>query len=216
MTETKTDTLGVLNKYKIFIGIGIAVAVSIASGTITFVKAKSRKEEAAWQSMWRINNDLAKAVQSGKTEKDKNEALNNAIEAFKYVEETSASSGTMPWILFQMGNIYYDLKKYDEAIRSYNDFLQRYSGHPIAFMVKQSLGYAYEEKGLLQEAGGQFNDAVLSDKIFLLAQQGWDAGRCYDKLGQKENAIRSYTKAIDTAPDSIWASLSRYRLSIIK
>lgn len=216
MTESKSDILRILNKYKIFIGIGLAVAISIASGVVIFVKAKSRKEETAWQSMWRINSDLAQASQTGKTEKEKNEALNTAIEEFEYIKETSASSGIMPWVLFQMGNIYYELKKYDEAIRIYNDFLQRYRGHSIAFLVSQSLGYAYEEKGLLQEAGNQFTDTLLSNKVFLVAQQGWDAGRCYDKLGQKENAIRNYTKAVDSDPDSIWASLSRYRLSIIK
>lgn len=216
MTDTKSDILGVLNKYKIFIGIGVAVAISIAAVTVTFVKAKSRKDETAWQSMWRINSDLAMAAQAGKTEKDKNEALNNAIESFEYIEEALASSGTMPWILFQKGNVYYELKNYDEAIRAYNDFLQRYSGHPIAFLAKQSLGYAYEEKGLLEEAGNQFNDNLLSNKVFLLAQQGWDAGRCYDKLGQKENAILNYNKAVEAEPDSIWASLSRYRLSVIK
>lgn len=215
MTE-KSDILGVLNKYKFFIGIGIAVAVSIAVGTVTFVKAKSRKDETAWQSMWRINSDLAKSAQAGKTEKDKNEALDNAIESFEYIEEALASSGTMPWLLFQKGNVYYELKKYDEAIRTYNDFLQRYSGHSIAFLVKQSLGYAYEEKGLFEEASNQFNDNLLSNKAFLLAQQGWDAGRCYDKSGQKENAIRNYNKAVEAEPDSIWASLSRYRLSVIK
>ena len=50
----------------------------------------------------------------------------------------------MPWVLFQLGNIYYSLKNYDEAIRAYNDFLDKYGSHPLAPIAKQSLGYAYE------------------------------------------------------------------------
>ncbi|MBE7446876.1 MAG: tetratricopeptide repeat protein [Planctomycetia bacterium] len=127
-----------------------------------------------------------------------------------------SSSNATPWVVFQLGNVYYSLKNYDEAIRTYNDFLDRYSGHPLLPIVKQSLGYAYEEKGILQEAVRQFEEILAAGNSFLIAQGNWDAGRCYEKLGQTSDAIRLYTKAIELSPDSNWATMSQYRLSVIR
>jgi len=215
MKASTLNVLKTLNKYKVFIGIGIGIAIAAGGGTAFFVTEKARRTEAVWQSLWKINNDLAMAVQ-GKGEKDRTAALSTAADAYKYIKDNMSSSSASPWVLFQLGNVYYSMKNYDEAIRAYNDFLDRHSGHPLTLIVKQSLGYAYEEKGLLQEAVKQFEDISAASNSFLVAQGNWDAGRCYEKLGQTSDAIRSYTKAIGLSPDSIWATMAQYRLSAIR
>lgn len=216
MKETTLQVLKTLNKYKVYIGIGVGVAIAAGGGTTFLVTEKARKAEAVWQSLWKINSDLAMSAQQGKGEKDRTAALSTAADAYKYIKDTMSSSSATPWVLFQLGNVYYSLKKYDEAIRAYNDFLDRSSGHPLLPIVKQSLGYAYEEKGLLQEAVKQFDEISAAGNSFLVAQGNWDAGRCYEKLGQTSDAIRSYTKAIELSPSSTWATMSQYRLSVIR
>ena len=210
------NILKVLNKYKVIIGIGIGAAIGIGVGTSFLVTGMARKTETVWQSIWKINNDLATAAQRGKEEKDRNAALATAADAYKYLRENASSSNATPWILFQMGNIYYSLKNYDEAIRAYNDFLNKCGGHLLVPIVKQSLGYAYEEKGLFQEAVRLFEEDASANAGLFAAQKGWDAGRCYEKLGQTNDAIRSYTRAIEFSPNSNWATLSQYRLSAIR
>ena len=204
-----------LNKYKVFIGIGVGIAIAAGGGTAFLITEKARRVETVWQNIWKINNALAMAVQ-GKAEKDRTAALSTAADAYKYIKDNMSSSSASPWVLFQLGNVYYSLKNYDEAIRVYNDFLNRYSRHPLSPIVKQSLGYAYEEKGLLQEAVKQFEGISAVSNNFLVVQGNWDAGRCYEKLGQTNDAIRSYTKAIELSPDSIWATMAQYRLSVIR
>ncbi|OHB41638.1 MAG: hypothetical protein A3G70_02900 [Planctomycetes bacterium RIFCSPLOWO2_12_FULL_39_13] len=217
MKEATLNALRTLNKYKAVIGIGIGVAIAIGAGVTFFITEKSRKTEMVWQSMWKINSDLAMAAQrQGMDVKDRNAALNTAADAYRYIKDNMSSSSATPWVLFQVGNIYYGLKNYDEAIRTYNEFLSKYSGHSFAPIVKQSLGYAYEEKGLLMEAVKQFNDVSMTNNNLLAAQEGWDAGRCYEKLGQTNEAIRSYTQAVELSPNSNWAVMSQYRLSVIK
>lgn len=216
MKEATLNALKTLNKYKVFIGIGIGVAIAAGGGTAFFVTEKARKAEAVWQSLWEINDDLVTAVQQGKGEKDRTAALSTAADAYKYIKDNLSSSSATPWVVFELGNVYYGLKNYDEAIRTYNDFLHKYSGHSLAPIVKQSLGYAYEEKGLLQEAVKQFEDISVAGNNFLVAQGNWDAGRCYEKLGQTSDAIRSYTKTIELSPNSNWATMAQYRLSVIR
>lgn len=215
MKEATLQTLKTLNKYKVYIGTGIGISIAIAAGVTFFVTQKVQKAESAWQALWKINNDLATASQQGKVEKDRNAALSTAAEAYKHVKDTMSSSSASPWVLFQLGNVYYSLKNYDGAIREYNDFLGKYSGHPLTPVVKQSLGYAYEEKGQFQEAVRQFNE-ILAHNNFLGAQAKWDAGRCYEKLNQINEAVNAYTQVIALSSNSNWATMAQYRLSALK
>lgn len=216
MKETALTVLKRLNKYKIYIAIGVGIAIAAGGGSAFFVIQKAKKDDFAWKNFWRINNDLATAVQQGKGEKEKTAALGTTAEAFKYMRDNLSSSSATPWVVFQLGNVYYRLKNYDEAIRAYSDFLSSYSGHSLVPIVKQSLGYAYEEKGLFPEAVKQFEDISANSHNFLVAQGNWDAGRCYEKLGQTSDAIRSYTKTIELSPNSNWATMAQYRLSVIR
>lgn len=197
-------------------GIGVGIAIAAGGGTAFFITEKARKSEVVWQNLWKINKDLAMAAQQGKGEKDRTTALNTAADAYKYLRDNTSSSSATPWVLLQMGDAYYNLKNYDEAIRAYSDFLEKHSGHPLVLIVKQSLGYAYEEKGLFPEAVKQYEDITVAGNNFLVAQGNWDAGRCYEKLGQISDAIRSYSKAIELSPNSNWATLAQYRLSAIR
>lgn len=216
MKETALNALKTLNKYKVYIGIGVGIAIAAGGGSAFWVTQKARKNEFAWQNLWKINNDLAAAVRTGKAEKDRTAALNATADAYKYMRENLSSSSATPWVLFQLGNVYYSLKNFDEAIRTYHDFLTRYSGHTLAPVVRQSLGYAYEEKGLFQDAVRQFEDISVNSHHFLVPQGNWDAGRCYEKLGQTNDAIRSYTKTVELSPNSNWATMAQYRLSVIR
>ena len=100
------------------------------------------------------------AQRQDKEGKERIAALNTAADAYKYIRDNMSFHAT-PWVLFQLGNIYYSLKNYDEAVRAYNNFLDKYSSHPLAPIAKQQLGYAYEEKGLLKEAIKQFEDVLV-------------------------------------------------------
>lgn len=216
MKETAVNVLKALEKYKIYIITGVIIAIATGGASAFFVSQRAKKNEFAWQNLWKINDDLATAVQQGKGEKDRTAALSTTADAYKYMKDNLPSSSAAPWVVFQLGNVYYRLKNYDEAIRAYQDFLARYGSHPLYILVKQSLGYAYEEKGLFQEAVKQFEDILAYGNNFLVTEGNWDAGRCYEKLGQVSDAIRSYTQTIELSPNSNWATMAQYRLSAIQ
>ena len=212
----KQSTLQTLDKYKGIIGIGVGVAIAIGVGVTFLISHKSHSADEAWEGVSRVNAELvASTRQSAKDEKSRNDALSKAAEAYKSLKAANPSSSVMPWILFQLGNISYSLKNYDDAIREYNAFLDGYSGHPLTAMIRQSLGYAYEEKGLFQDAIRQFEGASAANSA-LLAQEGWDSGRCYEKTGQTNEAIRLYTRTVELSPNSNWAAMAQYRLSLIR
>ncbi len=215
-TPTTESTLKTLDKYKGVIGIGVGVAIAIGVGVTFLVSHKSHSADEAWQGVSKVNSDLAASVrQSAKDENSRIAALSKAAEAYKSLRASNPSPSVTPWILFQLGNISYNLKNYDDAIREYNDFLDGYSGHPLTAIIRQSLGYAYEEKGLFLDAIKQYEGASVANSA-LLAQEGWDSGRCYEKTGQTNEAIRLYTRTVELSPNSNWAAMAQYRLSLIR
>lgn len=216
MNESIYNVLRILDKYKVFISIGVGITIAAVAGFVSFRTIKERRTEAAWQSLWRVNNDLTIALErQGKEGKEREAALSTAADAYKYIRGNMSSTSAAPWILFQMGTVHYNLKNYDEAVRAYNDFLHTYSGHPIAPLVRQSLGYAYEEKGLLPEAIKQF-EHIAKYNNFLAVQARLDSGRCYENLGQTNDAIRSYTRVVELSPNSNWSTMAQDRLSVIR
>ncbi|MCF6158635.1 MAG: tetratricopeptide repeat protein [wastewater metagenome] len=216
MNESTANIIKTLNKYKVYIGIGVGVAIAASAGSLSFITMNKKKTQAAWQNLWKINKDLTMALEPrGKEAKERDAALSSAANAYKYIRDNMSSTSATPWVLFQLGNVSYRLKNYDEAIQAYNDFLNRYRSHSLSPIVRQSLGYAYEEKGLLSEAVQQF-ETVAAQNSFLTAQVEWDAGRCYEKLGQTDDAVRSYTRAVELSPNSSCATLAQYRLSAIR
>ena len=77
------------------------------------------------------------------------------------------------------------------------------------------IGLCLRGKGLFQEAIKQFEWVSLANSSFT-AQEGLDAGRCYEKLGQTNDAIRLYTRTVELSPNSNWAAMAQFRLSLIR
>ena len=105
MKETTLKVLRTLNKYKVIIVIGgIGVAIALGAGAVYFTTEKTRRTDAVWQSLWKINNDLAASAQrQDKEGKERIAALNTAADAYKYIRDNMSSSSATPWVLFQLG-----------------------------------------------------------------------------------------------------------------
>lgn len=216
MKETAVNVLKALEKYKIYIITGVIIAIATGGASAFFVSQRAKKNEFAWQNLWKINDDLATAVQQGKSEKDRTAALSTTADAYKYMKDNLPSSSAAPWVVFQLGNVYYRLKNYDEAIRAYQDFFSSIWQSSPLYSCKTVFRICLRRKGLFQEAVKQFEDILAYGNNFLVTEGNWDAGRCYEKLGQVSDAIRSYTQTIELSPNSNWATMAQYRLSAIQ
>src|SRR3989337_4182422 len=107
MKEATLHVLRTLNKYKVIIIIGIGVAIALGAGAVYFVTANARRTETVWQSLWKINNDLAASAQrQDKEGKERIAALNTAADAHKYILDNMSSFRATPWGLFQLGDIF--------------------------------------------------------------------------------------------------------------
>lgn len=199
-----------IKEHKLSLGVAALLAGGLAIATTSYINKKTREYEQAWKRIGELTLDLN--VAQFQEPKVRQEAVSKAIEEYKSMLENVSAGKAAPWLLYELGNSQYVAQKYDEAIATFKDFLTRYSDHPLVPFVRQCLGYAFEEKDHFDAAIQYLQGNAPKDNPFLLAQERWDIGRCYEKMGRIEEAKRSYQEAIGASPNSPWAELAQYRL----
>jgi outer membrane protein assembly factor BamD (BamD/ComL family) len=168
-----------------------------------------------WSRVYQINYELAVAQNEGPQEKT--EAIEGAISEYTFLKDNLSTTGATPWLLLELGNAQYKAAKLDEAIITYREFLARFDKHPLAPIIRHSLGYVLEEKGELKEAIEQFEKiANTPESTYLKAQVKLDTGRCYEKLGKLTSAVAAYKDVIGSFPESSCAKMAAYRLEDIE
>ena len=196
---------------KLWIAIGFAVAVAAGVPTYLYQQKGANDLGEVWSRIYRMNYEVAAARQEGPEKK--REAIEGAIKEYTFLKDNLSATGATPWLLSELGNAQYNIKKYDDAILTYREFISRYGSHPLIPVIRQSLGCVLEEKGQLKEAIEQFEEIAKDpEATYLKAQVGLDTGRCYEKLGQTNSAVAAYKDIVATYPESGCAKMAKYRL----
>ena len=164
---------------KIWIAIGFAVAVAAGVPSYLYRQKGANDLNEVWSRIYRMNYEVATAQQGGPEKKK--EALEGAISEYTFLKDNLSTTDATPWLLLELGNAQYNVKKYDEAILTYREFIKRFGHHSLTPVIRQSLGYALEEKEQLKEAIEQFEEIAKDpEATYLKAQVALDAGRCYE------------------------------------
>jgi outer membrane protein assembly factor BamD (BamD/ComL family) len=197
---------------KIWIAIGFAVAVAAGVPSYLYRQKGANDLNEVWSRIYRMNYEVATAQQGGPEKKK--EALEGAISEYTFLKDNLSTTDATPWLLLELGNAQYNVKKYDDAILTYREFIKRFGHHSLTPVIRQSLGYALEEKEQLKEAIEQFEEIAKDpEATYLKAQVALDTGRCYEKLGQLNSAVVAYKDIIVTFPESGCAKMAKYRLT---
>ena len=195
----------------LWIAIGLAVVVAAGVPTYLYQQKGANDLGEVWSRIYRMNYEVAAAQQEGPEKK--REAIEGAIKEYTFLKDNLSATGATPWLLSELGNAQYNIKKYDDAILTYREFISRYGSHPLIPVIRQSLGCVLEEKGQLKEAIEQFEEIAKDpEATYLKAQVGLDTGRCYEKLGQTNSAVAAYKDIVATYPESGCAKMAKYRL----
>ncbi len=210
--ETGQRLLKFINENMITVGIIVAFIIAIPSGIWVFNVKKRSASEYTWYRMSQINSELLAAEQPN----DYDKRISETIGAYIDIKTNQTTTDATPWLLLRLGNAQYDNSKFDDAIETYRELIKKYPHHPAVSIVRLSLGYAYEEKGLLQDALQQFKEITGEDNPFIKTQRALGMGRCYEKLGSTDMAKKAYNEVIELSPGSDAARLARYRLESLE
>ena len=127
-----------------------------------------------------------------------------------------ADSEFLPEILYEEGWAKQNLSQPDEALTFYEDVTAK-TDREVAARARFMIGEIYFEKKNHAEAIKNFFKAAYGYGYpQWQANSQYEAGRCFEVLGKKDQARKSYQEVVEKFPESDKASLAKQRLEALK
>ncbi len=125
-----------------------------------------------------------------------------AIKALQSVIERYPRLTALPRAAYQLGNLHYQAKAFDEARKAYQRCLSKGARGTFAALCRLGLGYAWEAQGEYAKALTAFEGALkgLTPQDFLYAELLMNVARSYALLGQSDRAREVYTRLLKELP----------------
>jgi tetratricopeptide (TPR) repeat protein len=115
------------------------------------------------------------------------------------------------------GNIHLWLGEFEEATKSYQNFLQKAGKRKLyRLFAMEGLGYAYEGKKDYEKALQAYQKILDEGENFQLANAYLDMGRCYEKLGKKKEALENYKVFLKVSQKSMMTNEVLRKISILE
>lgn len=106
-------------------------------------------------------------------------------------------------VLYQ-GNLHLRLGDFEEAIQSYNRFLQRAGKEKLyRSFALEGLGYSFEGKKDYEKAISAYQKILEIGEDFQKGNAYLGMGRCYEKLGKNKEALEQYRSFLKISQKSI-------------
>jgi tetratricopeptide (TPR) repeat protein len=209
--EVKSAALEALDKIKerqkqVIIGVAVIVAIVVLYAAYA-IYSSSMSDKA-----YSLEREAYKYYYGEITDKSLPEEARwkKALELYK----KSADAKVTPSALFYIGNCYYNLKDYDNAIKEYSRFADKFSGDKrILPLVYQKLSSAYfktNQKDKALAALGKLagvDNGIFKDTALVLE------ARYYDSAGEKGKALEKYREIKTGYPASPWSAEANARVS---
>ena len=126
-----------------------------------------------------------------------------AVKQYKDLLTAYPRSNAAVFASYRLGNLYFKVNRYDEAIGFYNQYLEKASrSNDLTTLVLSALGASYESKKDLKKALEHYEKAIITpaDNGFV-AVNYQNAARIYEEMNNKAKALEYYKKALAITVD---------------
>jgi len=198
------DTLKERKKTALTYGAGILVILIVIVSFLVYNYTSQKKAKIFEYEAYKIYyNTPAQSV-------TKEEQYKKALDIFKKAYDTRKS----PTSLFYIAACYYEIGKYDDALKTLKDFTQRYSKEDRFIpLVYQKIATVYLKKGDINEATKtldtlySLNSDIYKDLALI------EYGRLLEKAGKVEEAKKKYKELTTRFPNSPFMDEAKAKLS---
>ncbi len=193
---------------------GIVVLIILLS-VFFYQRWEKKNEEEAYQK-FSLAVEIYQMVSSPSREGSPSE-YKNVLE--KFDEVITKFSRTFPGktSFLYKGNIHLRLGEFEEATKSYQNFLQKAGKRKLyRLFAMEGLGYAYEGKKDYEKALQAYQKILEEGENFQLANAYLNMGRCYEKLGKKREALENYKGFLKVSQKSTMTNAVLRKISILE
>ncbi|MFB3884993.1 MAG: YfgM family protein [Thermodesulfobacteriota bacterium] len=194
---------------------GGIVLLIILSAVFLYLRWEKKSEEEAYRK-FSLAESLYQMVSSPYREgspSDYKSVLDKFDEVVKKFPKTSYGKLSL---LYQ-GNIHLRLGEFEEAIGSYQAFLQKAGREKLyRTFAMEGLGYSYEGKKEYERAVQSYEKVLGEGETFQLGDAYLSMGRCYEKLGKKKEALENYKAFLKASQRSTMTNGVLRKISILE
>jgi tetratricopeptide (TPR) repeat protein len=145
------------------------------------------------------------------------EARAEAIKALQSIVERYPRLRALPQAAYQLGNLHYEAKNFEEARRAYQLALDKGASEPLGTFCRLGIGYAWEGQGEYARALAAFQDALQRiPKDFLREDALLSIARAHELLKQPDQAREAYQRVLKEFPQSRKSADIRARLASLE
>jgi len=197
--------------YRRILASGLTLIIILVA-IFLFHKWEEKKEAEAYQS-FAAALEVYQTVNSPYREESPAD-YKSLIEKFDEVISKFPRTASGKLSLLYKGNIHLRLGEFDEAIKSYQTFLQEIGKEKLyRVFATEGLGYAYEGKKDYEKAVEAYEKALDMGESLQVANAHLNKGRCYEKLGKRKEALESYKAFLKISPTSMMANMVSGKIS---
>lgn len=203
------QALEFVKKYQkhIMAGVGAVVAVAILITGVVYFKNKS--EDSAAVMLGKANAKLRVI----KKDESSFIAYEDVKKDFKKITEKYGSTGAGKAALMQYADLCYLTQNYDEAIKTYNQALDKMGITEFKTMILSGLAYSYAAKEDYAKAAEYFEKIVADDSAVMKDQALFNLGLMYEKLGKPDQAKETLSRLVSEFPDSIYFKMASEKIA---
>jgi predicted negative regulator of RcsB-dependent stress response len=198
------DTLKQKRDTALKFGAAVAIIIVAIVGLLVYYYSSQKKAKELESEAYNIyySNSQAQAV-------NKDGQYKKALDIFKKAYDTKKS----PASLFYIAACYYETGKYDDALKTLKDFVQRYSSDdkyaPLAY---QKTAIIYIKKGDVNEAKKTL-DALYNLKTDIYKDFAlMEYGKLLEKEGKSDEAKKKYNELVTKFPNSPFKDEAKAKL----
>jgi tetratricopeptide (TPR) repeat protein len=200
ITFTEKSILFLKGHLKTILSFAIIILIVIASLYFYF-KWEESKEIKAQKRF----NLAMKSYEIASSSNDDNslKEYKNALEKFNEIISKFPKTSTGKLSILYKGNIHLKLGEFEEAIKSYQDFLKKGVKEKLyRIFALEGLGFAYEGKKDFKNAIEAFNKIIEIGEPFETAEAYLHLARCEERLGRSKEAVENYKKFLSISQKS--------------
>ncbi|MGQ9645502.1 MAG: tetratricopeptide repeat protein [Thermodesulfobacteriota bacterium] len=181
-----------------------------------FEKWEEKKEGEAYQ-LFAAVLERYQVIESPYREEGASADYKNLVEKFDEVITKFPRTSSGKLSLLHKANLHLKLSEFEEAIKTYEAFLQRAGKERLyRLFALEGLGYAYEGKKEYEKAIAAYEKMLEIGGGPQIANAHLSKGRCYEKLGKKKEALESYKAFLEVAPKSMMANFASGKISYLE
>lgn len=190
---------------------GIIVSILILS--IFFYQRWERKNEENAYQLFNLAVGIQQTVNTPYREGSIQE-YKNVLEKFKEVIEKFPKTSPGKIAVLYQGNLHLWLGEYEEAIRSYESFLQKAGKEKLyRSFALEGLGYSFEGKKDYEKAIDAYQKIIQIGENFQISNAYLGMGRCFEKLGKNKEALENYKSFLKVSQKSMMTNTVLRKIS---